>query len=225
MVDFNYKKEYDVNDLCGIVKILRSENGCPWDHEQTHETLRRAMLEEAYEVVEAIDEGSSEHLKEELGDVLLQVVFHADIEDDAGRFTINDVADGTVKKLILRHPHVFGDTKVADSDEVLSNWEEIKRVEKHQDTVKSSLDAVAKSLPSLWRAEKLQKKASKFSKYSFSLDDAAASIEECVSKLKAGNKDAVGTLLFAAVAAARALDVDPEKALADECAAFTEKFN
>ena len=127
------KKSYDFNDLVEIVRILRAPGGCPWDAEQTHESIRRNLLEEAYEVVEAIDENSPDHLKEELGDLLLQVVFHAGIAKDEGQFDLNDVADGECKKLIFRHPHVFGDVTVRSSGEVLVNWEELKRKEKERE--------------------------------------------------------------------------------------------
>lgn len=126
---------------------------------QTHQSIRRNFLEEAYEVAEAIDEGDLDHLKEELGDVLLQVVFHSSIEEDAGRFDLDDVADGVCRKLIYRHPHVFGDVSVQSTDEILSNWEELKKKEKGQATQADAVDAVARTLPALWRAEKVQKKA------------------------------------------------------------------
>ena len=161
MVDFQYKDSYGVKDLEEIVRLLRAPGGCPWDAEQTHQSIRRNFLEEAYEAVEAIDEGSPEHLKEELGDVLLQVVFHALMEQEAGRFDLDAVADGICKKLIFRHPHVFGEVSVSGTGEVLSNWEELKRKEKHQESAADSVDAVARSLPGLWRAEKVQKKTAK----------------------------------------------------------------
>ena len=161
MIDFEQKASYGLEDLAEIVRILREPGGCPWDREQDHHSIRRNLLEEAYEAAEAIDEESPEHLKEELGDVLLQVVFHARMEQEAGRFGLQDVADGVCKKLIYRHPHVFGDVAVSGSDEVLVNWEELKRKEKHQESAADSVDAVARSLPGLWRAEKVQKKAAK----------------------------------------------------------------
>ena len=147
MVDFQYKDSYNVKDLEEIVRILRAPGGCPWDAEQTHQSIRRNFLEEAYEAVEAIDEDSPEHLKEELGDVLLQVVMHARMEQEAGRFDLDGVADGICKKLIYRHPHVFGDVAVSGTGEVLSNWEELKRKEKGQATNTDALEAVARSLP------------------------------------------------------------------------------
>ena len=150
MVEWISKDSYSVKDLVEIVRLLRAPGGCPWDREQTHESLRRNFLEESYEVVEAIDQGSAEHLKEELGDVLLQVVFHTGIETEAGGFNLDDVADGICKKLIYRHPHVFGDITVSGTGEVLSNWEELKRKEKGQATHTDALASVARSLPALW---------------------------------------------------------------------------
>ena len=126
MVNWPEKSSYNCQDLREIVRILRHPGGCSWDMEQTHESIRRNFLEEAYEVAEAIDEGSAEHLKEELGDVLLLVMFHADIEQDAGRFDLDGVADGVCRKLIYRHPHVFGDVTVSSTGDILANWEELK---------------------------------------------------------------------------------------------------
>ena len=157
MVDFTQKAQYTVEDLRRIVALLRAPGGCPWDGAQTHESIRRNFIEEAYEVAEAIDEQSPAHLKEELGDVLLQVVFHASLEEDAGRFDLDDVADGICKKLIFRHPHVFGD----GGEGTAESWETLKRREKGQTTYTATLESVAKSLPGLWRAEKLQSKAEK----------------------------------------------------------------
>ncbi|MEG2959639.1 MAG: MazG family protein, partial [Oscillospiraceae bacterium] len=143
MIDFKSKNSYGINDLTEIVRLLRGEGGCPWDRVQTHESIRRNFLEESYEVVEAIDEKNPAHLQEELGDVLLQVVFHSLMEEEVGHFNLDDVADGICKKLIFRHPHVFSDVSVKDADEVLVNWEALKREEKSQDTYADSVDAVA----------------------------------------------------------------------------------
>ena len=148
MIDFERKEHYGLSDLLRIVALLRSEGGCPWDRVQTHASLRRSLLEEAYEAAEAIDREDPALLKEELGDLLLQVVFHADIERQAGDFTIDDVADGEVRKMLFRHPHVFGGQEtVQDADTVLEGWEAIKRREKGQQTTAQALDAVARSLP------------------------------------------------------------------------------
>lgn len=220
MIDFDYKPFYDVSDLRQIVKVLRGEGGCPWDREQTHESIRREFVEEVYEVVEAIDERSPEHLKEELGDVLLQVVFHADIEEDAGRFDLDAVADGVCKKLILRHPHVFGDTSVSGSAEVLQNWDKIKRAEKHRDTLEDDLESVAKSLPALWRAEKIQKKAVKAGALVNGPEEAFAALDEAEARAKDAlfredddPAEALGELLFACVRLARLRKLDPEALL------------
>ncbi len=126
-MDFQFKERYDINDLLRIMEILRSENGCPWDREQDHKSIRKDFLEEVYEVCEAIDLDDSELMKEELGDVLLQVVFHARIEEEKGNFAFADSVNDVCRKLIIRHPHVFGDVTVADSGEVLKNWNDIKQ--------------------------------------------------------------------------------------------------
>ena len=159
MINFVRKPRYDYNDLLEIIRLLRSPEGCPWDKVQTHESIRRGLLEEAYEAAEAIDARDTDLLKEELGDVLMQVVFHADIEKDAGHFDMDDVCDGVVKKLLFRHPHVFGAAHEDSPESVLVSWDKLKRREKGQKTTADALDAVARSLPGLWRAEKLQKKA------------------------------------------------------------------
>ena len=231
MVDFQYKDFYGVKDLEEIVKILRAPGGCPWDAEQTHQSIRRNFLEEAYEVAEAIDEGSTEHLKEELGDVLLQVVFHSDIEEDMGRFDLDDVADGVCKKLIYRHPHVFGGVTVQSTGEILSNWEDLKKKEKHQETQADAVDAVARSLPALWRAEKMKKKAAKAGFDWADITGAIDKLSEELDELKAaalnGDGDPVeelGDLLFAAVCVGRFLNTDPEDALHNACDKFSARF-
>lgn len=231
MVDFVYKENYDVADFRKIIEILRGEGGCPWDREQTHESIRRNLLEEAYEVCEAIDEQSTEHLKEELGDLLMQVIFHARIEEEQGSFNLDDVADRACKKLILRHPHVFASTIAETSDVVLDNWEKIKRVEKSQKTVTSSMEAVAKSLPATWRAEKIQKKARAAGFDWPDISGAIEKLEEELGELKAaialgeGVDEELGDLLFSAVNVSRFLDVDAEKALHDSCDKFTARFS
>ena len=149
MVNFQQKDKYDFEDLLRIMEILRAPDGCMWDREQDHQSIRRNFIEETYEVCEAIDEQDAEHLKEELGDVLLQVVFHTQMEKEKGVFDIGDVADGVCKKLIFRHPHIFGTVEVGSSEEILRNWDALKRVEKHQETDTSALDSVARSLPGL----------------------------------------------------------------------------
>ena len=230
MVDFEYKSAYTVEDFREIIALLRGEGGCPWDREQTHESIRRNLLEEAYEVCEAIDEKSPEHLKEELGDLLMQIIFHADMEEKAGRFDLNDVADGACKKLILRHPHVFGDTKVENSAQVLDNWDAIKRVEKHQETTGSAMDSVARSLPGLWRAEKIQNKAKKagfdWPDISGAVDKLHEEVNELCIALDQGEgiEEELGDVLFAVVNTARFAKVDPEVALHAACEKFIRRY-
>ena len=230
MVDFQYKDSYGVKDLEEIVRLLRAPGGCPWDAEQTHQSIRRNFLEEAYEAVEAIDEGSPEHLKEELGDVLLQVVFHALMEQEAGRFDLDAVADGICKKLIFRHPHVFGTAAADTSEEVLVNWEALKRQEKGQRTTADAMDSVARSLPALWRADKLQSKAAKagfeFPDVSGALDKLDEETQELRSAVENGTnfEEELGDVLFAAVKVGRFCGVDPEAALSKTCEKFIARF-
>lgn len=230
MINFEYKKSYDVEDLREIVRILRAPGGCPWDIEQTHESIRRNFIEEAYEVAEAIDEGSPDHLKEELGDVLLQVLFHASIEEDAGRFDLDDVADGICKKLIFRHPHVFSQEEANSVDQVLVNWEDLKRQEKGQKTDTDALNSVARSLPGLWRAEKIQSKAEKAGFEWPNVQAAMDKLEEELGELKeavAQNtnvEEELGDLLFAAVKIARFFQIDSENALDGACEKFIRRF-
>ncbi len=226
MVNFLQKDFYDVRDLEEIVALLRAPGGCPWDAEQTHESSRRDFLEEAYEVAEAIDEGNTDHLKEELGDVLLQVIFHAQMEKEAGRFNLDDAADGVCKKLIYRHPHVFGQVEVSGSAQVLENWDKLKRKEKGQATHTDALNSVARSLPALWRAEKVQKKARKagfdWDDLSGPMDKLGEELEELRSAVAEGSniEEELGDLLFAAVNLSRFVKVDCETALN----AATDKF-
>ncbi len=231
MVDWTTKHSYDCKDLENIVRILRHPGGCPWDQEQTHQSIRRNFLEEVYEAAEAIDNEDVDGLKEELGDVLLQVYFHASIEEDAGRFTLDDVADGVCKKLIYRHPHVFGEVNVRSTDEVLSNWEELKKREKHQDTQADAVDAVARTLPALWRAEKVKKKAAKagfdWADVSGALDKLSEELGELSTAALDGEGDPaeeLGDLLLAAVSVGRYLGADPEEALHAACDKFSARF-
>lgn len=230
MIDFVRKNSYGLKDLENIVSILRSPGGCPWDAEQDHKSLRRALLEESCEVIEAIDEESPAHLQEELGDVLLQVVFHADIEREAGRFDLDAVADGVSKKLIFRHPHVFGDVKVQDSEEVLVNWDQLKRQEKSQETYTDTLTAVAKSLPALWRAEKVQKKAKKagfdWSDAAGAVDKLSEELDELKEAIAQGTnvQEELGDLLFAAVNVSRFVNADPEETLNAATGKFISRF-
>ena len=230
MIDFVRKPRYDYNDLLEIIRLLRSPEGCPWDKVQTHESIRRGLLEEAYEAAEAIDARDTDLLKEELGDVLMQVVFHADIEKDAGRFTMDDVCDGVVKKLLFRHPHVFGDGHEDSPESVLVSWDKLKRREKGQKTVADSMDSVARSLPGLWRAEKLQKKAASAGFEWPDVQGALAKLEEEVSELRRAVEDGgdvpdeLGDVLFAAVKVGRFCACDPEDAVNGTCEKFIRRF-
>lgn len=158
-VDFQQKPQYDFDDLIEIVRILRSREGCPWDMVQTHQSIRKDLLEESYELAEAIDRDDPAMLLEELGDVLLQVVFHTGIEQDAGHFDMAAVITEECNKMIIRHPHVFGDHKVTGTDEVLRNWEDIKNQVKGIQKAADTLKNVPAVFPSLMRAEKLVKRA------------------------------------------------------------------
>jgi len=232
VVNFEYKSEYDVSDFRKIIEVLRSPGGCPWDIEQTHESLRRNLLEEAYEVCEAIDQKDPPHLREELGDLLLQIIFHSRIEEEKGSFNLDDVADSSCKKLIFRHPHVFGNVGVSGSDEVLRNWDELKRKEKAQTTVVKTMTDVAESLPALWRAEKIQKKAKKvgfdWPEVGGAMDKLKEELEELTEAQaeadKAHIEEELGDLLFAAVNVARFSDIDPETALHRSCEKFIRRF-
>lgn len=231
MIDFKQKDKYCFDDLLEIMRILRAPGGCPWDQEQDHKSIRRNFIEETYEVVEAIDQDDKEHMQEELGDVLLQVVFHTEMEREKGSFDIDDVCDGICKKLIFRHPHIFDDVEVADSAEVLRNWEALKRVEKSQKTSTDSMVAVARSLPQLIRAEKIQSKAAKvgfdWPDVSGAMDKVREETEE-LTRAMAGDGDPVeelGDLLFAVVNVARFLKTDPERALENTCDKFIDRFS
>lgn len=231
MVDFEFKPCYNVEDLRALVKALRSEGGCPWDREQTHESIRRDFIEEVCEAVEAINEGNTEHLREELGDVLFQVAFHAELEEEKGNYDLDSVADGVVKKLILRHPHVFGEVTVSGADEVLKNWDDIKRKEKSQSTAAEAMDSVARTLPALWRAEKVSKKAAKAGFDWEKPGDIADKLREELRELEAalsGEGDVfeeVGDILFTAANIARKLKIDPEEALNAASDKFIKRFS
>ena len=230
MIDFVRKPRYGYEDLLEIIRLLRSEDGCPWDKAQTHRSIRRGLLEEAYEAAEAIDTDDAALLKEELGDVLMQVVFHADIESDAGRFTIDDVCDGVVKKLLFRHPHVFGSQCQDSPESVLVSWDKLKRQEKGQKTVADSMDSVARSLPGLWRAEKLQNKAASAGFEWPDVQGALDKLEEEVAELRRAVEEGgdvpeeLGDVLFAAVKVGRFCACDPEDAVNGTCEKFIRRF-
>ena len=230
MINFVRKPQYGYEDLLEIIRLLRSEDGCPWDKAQTHQSIRRGLLEEAYEAAEAIDNDDPVLLKEELGDVLMQVVFHADIESDAGRFTIDDVCDGVVKKLLFRHPHVFGSQREDSPESVPVSWDKLKRQEKGQKTVADSMDSVARSLPGLWRAEKLQNKAASAGFEWPAVQGALDKLEEEVGELRRAVEEGgdvpeeLGDVLFAAVKVGRFCACDPEDAVNGTCEKFIRRF-
>ena len=230
MVDFEQKDKYSVADLLRIMEILRAPDGCMWDQAQDHHSIRQNFIEETYEACEAIDDNDTDHLKEELGDVLLQVVFHTQMEKEKGVFDLNDVADGVCKKLIFRHPHIFGDVKVGSTDEILSNWDDLKRKEKKQETDTSTLESVSKSLPSLIRAQKLQKKAAKVGFDWPDVSGALDKVEEELAEVRAaidGNGDIeeeIGDLIFAVTNVSRFVKVDSERAAEKTCNKFVRRF-
>ena len=192
------KEHYTVADLIEIMALLRAEDGCPWDREQTHESIRANFIDETYEVIEAIDLQDTALLREELGDVLMQVVFHARISEEAGDFTFDDVADEVCRKLVVRHPHVFGDVEADTTDKVLVNWDKIKAETKQRNTLSDTLNSVPHTLPSLMRAAKIAKKAAKAG-YAKPLDHV------------------VGDLLLDIATLCNENGIDPEKALYDAC--------
>jgi tetrapyrrole methylase family protein/MazG family protein len=212
--------------LVEVVRRLRSPEGCPWDREQTHASLRATMLEEAYEVLEAIDEGSLPKLREELGDVLLQVLMHAEIAQEAGEFSLGDVADTVREKLIRRHPHVFGDVKVSGADEVVRNWEALKAKEYGRE---SALDGVQRSLPALQWAWSLQRRAANvgfdWPDVEGALDKVREELEELRTAPTVEAREAeFGDLLFTMVNVARKLGINPEDALRGSTGRFEARF-
>lgn len=229
---FSFKDKYDINDLLEIMAVLRSENGCPWDKVQTHETIRTDLIEEAYEVCEGIDMNSPEMLREELGDLLLQIAFHSQIEAEAGNFNFDDVCNDICQKLVYRHPHVFGEVKVNDSDDVLKNWDALKKESKHQETFTETLESVPKTFPALLRGEKVCKRAARAG---LPISDAKACadyIRSGLDRLEAGgfdpvnsqNQQILGDILFRFCNLDRILKTDGEKALTYSTNRFIMQF-
>lgn len=230
MVNFQYKEHYDIDDFRTIMAILRGEDGCPWDRVQTHESIRRDLLEEAYETVTAIDSGDRDNLREELGDLQMQVLFHARMEEENGAFTFDDVCDEACKKLIRRHPHVFGKLELDTPEEVLVTWDEVKRQEKSQKSTAQAMDSVARALPALWRAEKIQKKAAKegfdWPDWHGAREKLTEELGELDEALAAGERieEELGDVLAAAVNLARLLKIDPEQALNGSSDRFVRRY-
>lgn len=223
---------YDLASLVEVMETLRSPGGCPWDFEQTHASLKRYMIEEVYEVMEAIDQLDPNKICDELGDLLLQIVFHARIAEENGDFTVQDVINRVTEKMVRRHPHVFGDATAATPDAVMHNWEKIKRQEKAGQDRKSLLDGVPIGLPSLIRAYKLQGKAAKIGFDWANIEDVWQKVAEETQEFKEvctlNNRDAMeqemGDLLFAIVNVARFAGVEPETALHRTNKKFINRF-
>ncbi len=226
------KNNYTFEDLLAIMSVLRGEGGCPWDREQTHASIRNNLLEEAYETAEAIDKGSKEDMCEELGDLLLQVVFHCQIAKEEGNFSLDDVADGICKKLVYRHPHIFSNVVANTSEEVLNNWDKLKLKEKNMLSFTDTLRSVPTTFPSCMRAQKVQKRAAK-SGYDFeNINATLEKVEEELSELKqainACDKNAateeLGDLLFSVINVARFLGADAEQTLGASVTKFINRF-
>ncbi|MBR5562575.1 MAG: nucleoside triphosphate pyrophosphohydrolase [Clostridia bacterium] len=232
MVDFKQKNSYDMLDLIEIMRILREPGGCPWDAEQTHESIKKNLIEETYEVIEAINKNDKELMCEELGDLLMQVVFHAQMEKEEGSFEFNDITDGICKKLIERHPHVFGEVSISGVDDVLTNWDAIKRKSKGQKTTTQSMNSVPRELPALMRATKLQKKAADVGFDWSDVSGALDKLEEEIAELRQaiGNNDCenmteeLGDVLFSAVNVSRFIKTDAEEALTAASDKFLARF-
>lgn len=228
----NKGEKYGIDDLLAIMERLRQPDGCPWDREQDHHSIRNDFIEETYEAAEAIDRENREELCEELGDVLLQIVFHCQIEREQQGFDFTDVCDGICKKLIERHPHVFGSISVENSDEVLENWDMIKQKSKHQNTFTDTLKSVPVAYPALMRAQKIQKRAKKAGFDWDDVDGAFKKLDEEMNELKVavaeGNDSHIfeeyGDLLFSAVNVSRFLKIDSEQALNGATNKFVSRF-
>lgn len=228
------KNKKDFNNLLEIIEILRGEEGCPWDREQTHKSLEKALIEESYEVIDAIEQEDDNSLIEELGDVLLQVVFHASIGKEDGYFDINDIIEAICDKMISRHPHVFkNSSELNSSEEVLIKWDELKKKEKGYSSVTEEMKGITKGLPALLRAHKIQEKAKKvgfdFNDVSFAINKVKEELKEIIDVYNTENvekiEEEVGDLLFSCVNVARFLKVDEEIALNSTIDKFIKRFD
>jgi tetrapyrrole methylase family protein / MazG family protein len=228
----NSESGYDFVDLLNIMSTLRGENGCPWDKEQDHKSLKKSLIEESYEVIEAIEDNDDEELVEELGDLLFHIVFHSQIGREDGSFNINDVIDTICNKMIERHPHVFGNSDIRTSKQVIMEWDKIKKRQQGLKSYTDELKHVAKTLPSLMRSEKIQKKAAKvgfdFERVEDALDKVIEEYRELKSVYNSDKKakilEEIGDLIFAVVNVARFLDIDPEIALNYTIEKFIKRF-
>jgi tetrapyrrole methylase family protein/MazG family protein len=220
-----------LSDLVRIMAVLRAPDGCPWDREQTHMSLRRHLLEESYEAVAAIESGDDAEIRDELGDILLQVVFHAQIAAEEGRFDIDDVATAIVDKLERRHPHIFGDAVADTPAEVMTRWDAIKRVENAEKERPGVLDGIASTLPALAYAEKISRRAVGVGFEWETVDDVWEKVREEIAELQATEhgtseaEDELGDVLFTLVNVGRKMGIDPEQALRMTCAKFIRRFS
>ena len=231
-MDFKIKDRYDIEDFLKIMALLRAPDGCPWDRVQTHESIRRNMIEEAYEVVDAIDQEDQPGMQEELGDVLMQVLFHARIEEERGNFSFADVVDGACKKLVFRHPFVFGDAPKSTAENAISDWESQKKIEKAQKSQTDSMRSVPRMFPALIRSSKLQEKAARSQLDWHSAEEPLRHAESILHQLLEKEKrpeaeelqQMIGKLLFYIVGAARLNGVEPEAALTFTSDHFLDQF-
>ena len=225
-------QKYSYEDLLKIIEKLRAEDGCPWDQAQTHESLKTCLLEEAYETVEAINLKDDENLKEELGDVLLQVVMHAQIASEEGRFDINDVVDGVAQKMIRRHPHIFGTAQAASPEAVADSWEENKKLEKQESSVYESLCRIPKALPANMRARKVLKKAAaggyNFTEEGPVREQVCQAFKTLETAVSSGNQEQIdesfGWLIFDLINLSRFLDVNVENSLTNVIEKFINRL-
>lgn len=231
-MDFIRKDIYNINDMREILRILRSDKGCPWDREQTHKSIRKDFIEEVYEAVEAIDTEDTVLLREELGDVLLQVIFHSCIEEENQRFTFDDVVNDICHKLVTRHSHVFGNVVAETSIEAVNNWNDEKKAKKGQTTYSETLESVSSALPALMRAQKIGQRAARAGMDFAGADEAVNRLESEISELKTSLakdnitsvEDEIGDVLFSAVNVSRLCGIDSEEALTKSIIKFIDRF-
>ena len=231
--EFVLKDKYNIDDLVAIIKVLRAPGGCPWDREQTHESIKKNFIEETYEVVEAINKQSTDMLREELGDVLLQIVLHSEMESENGNFSFDDVVNDIVQKLVVRHPHVFGEFVANNTAEALHSWDTVKLKTKGQKNQTESMLSVPRELPALMRAQKIQHKAAKigfdWDNVGGAVDKLYEEIDELKTAMEQGKRfdieDEFGDVLFSCVNIARFIDVDSEEALTASTDKFMSRFS
>ncbi|MCH5314415.1 MAG: nucleoside triphosphate pyrophosphohydrolase [Eubacterium sp.] len=232
MIDTNKNGKYNIDDLISIITFLRSPDGCPWDREQTHFSIKKNFIEETYEVIEAINKQDTDGLREELGDVLMQIMLHAEMEREQGNFDFSDICDELCRKLIVRHPHVFGTTQADNVDEVLTVWDSVKQKLKGQTNQSQSMESIPIELPALMRAQKVQQKASKvgfdWQDSQGAFDKIQEEINELLIAVSHNNpaeiEEEFGDLLFSCVNVARFIDVDSEEALKQSTDKFIARF-